>query len=104
MQPYLASWIRYDPRVEIGRLAVPILVVQGTADLQAQPTAGAELAQLNPRAELLVVDGMNHVLKIPPTGDTGQLSAYTDPSLPIPPAVPDSISRFIRRLPPKRIP
>ena len=34
VQPYLMSWLKYDPAKEIAGLSVPILVVQGTTDLQ----------------------------------------------------------------------
>ena len=34
VQPYLISWFRYTPAQEIRRLTVPVLIVQGTTDIQ----------------------------------------------------------------------
>jgi len=34
VQPYLISWMKYDPAKEIAKLEQPILVVQGTTDTQ----------------------------------------------------------------------
>ena len=34
IQPFLISWIKYDPSVELAKLEVPVLVVQGTTDIQ----------------------------------------------------------------------
>ena len=34
VQPYLISWMKYDPAEEIGKLKCPVLIVQGTTDIQ----------------------------------------------------------------------
>ncbi|GAC1651694.1 MAG: hypothetical protein NVS4B3_12770 [Gemmatimonadaceae bacterium] len=35
VQPYLISWFRYDPSAEIRKLRVPVLILQGTAQLRS---------------------------------------------------------------------
>src|SRR5690606_1952834 len=64
VQPYLMSWFRYDPPQVLAELAVPALVVHGTAD----PQVGVEQARLlhagKPDARLLIVDGMDHLLSV----------------------------------------
>jgi pimeloyl-ACP methyl ester carboxylesterase len=34
IQPYLISWFKYDPQIEIKKLTVPVLIIQGNNDLQ----------------------------------------------------------------------
>ena len=96
VQPYLASWFRYDPAEEIKRLTVPVLIVQGTTDVQVSMDDAHALAAAKPTATMLTVDGMNHVLKMVPTLDqAAQMKAYTDPTLPVAPQVIDAISSLI---------
>jgi pimeloyl-ACP methyl ester carboxylesterase len=94
VQPYLISWFRYDPAAEIAKLRIPVTIVQGTADVQVTMTDANALAGANPRAKLVVVPGMNHVLKHAPdtSSQTAILSGYTDPALPVEPAVTDAVA------------
>lgn len=101
IQPYLISWLRYNPAKEISRLSVPVLIVQGTTDIQVSVQDARLLARANPRAKLLLVEGMNHVLKAVPNESSKQIASYSDPSLPVIPDLIDSISRFSSRLPTK---
>jgi len=62
VQPYLISWFKYDPVEELAKLVIPVLVVQGTTDIQV-PVAHAELlADSNSQADFILVNEMNHVL------------------------------------------
>ena len=89
VQPFLISEARYDPAVEIAKLMLPTLIVQGTADVQIPVTDGARLHKAAPKATYLLVEGMNHVLKIAPDVSTPAAiqAGYTDPTLPIAPEV-----------------
>jgi hypothetical protein len=94
VQPYLMSWSRYDPAAEARAPGVPLLIVQGTADLQV-PVADAKiLAAANPLAALSLIPDMNHVLKRSPPGED-QRAAYSDASIPIDPRVVDAIAGFL---------
>jgi uncharacterized protein len=83
VQPYLISWLRYDPAKEIAKLSIPVLIVQGTTDLQASPEDAKRLLKGNPAAKLLFIEGMNHVLKTVPNEQKSQVSSYGDPTLPV---------------------
>ena len=95
VQPYLASWLLRDPAAEAAALRCPVLVVQGTADLQMRVADARLLAAACPGARLLLVPGMNHVLKAPAPGRTANLAAYTDPGLPLARSLVDGITRFV---------
>lgn len=95
VQPYLVSWFRYDPTIEIGRLTVPVLVIQGTTDIQVTTTDAGLLADASRDAVLLVIPGMNHVLKDVPDDPDAQLRSYSDPSLPLNRTLASAVTGFI---------
>jgi pimeloyl-ACP methyl ester carboxylesterase len=102
IQPYMISWLRYDPAKELAALSVPMLIAQGTTDIQATPEDAKLLARANPAARLLMVEGMNHVLKAVPAEREKQIASYGDPSLPVVPGLVKEIGATICRARPSR--
>ncbi len=103
VQPYLISWFRYTGTIEIAKLGVSVLIAQGTNDFQVRPAEAAALASAAPRAVIVTVVGMNHVLKISPAERAQQLQqSYVDPSIPIAPQFLDAVVTFIQRAKPRR--
>jgi pimeloyl-ACP methyl ester carboxylesterase len=98
VQPYLISWIRYVPTAEIAQLTVPVVILQGTNDIQVDPSEAKALAAAKPGAELIVIDGMSHVLKIAPADRAQNLATYGNPDLPIVPEVPRAIAALAKRI------
>jgi hypothetical protein len=96
VQPYLISWLKYDPPKEVAKLAVPVLVAQGTHDLQARADDARALAAAKPEARLLLVEGMNHVLKLTPADAKQQGGSYGDPSLPVAPKFLAEVVAFVK--------
>jgi pimeloyl-ACP methyl ester carboxylesterase len=94
VQPYLISWFKYDPAVEIAKLHGRVTIVQGTADVQVTMTDAEALKRGAPSASLVVVTGMNHVLKISPdvSSQAAVLAGYTNPKLPVAPQVIDAVA------------
>ena len=98
VQPYLLSWFRYDPAEEIAKLRVPVLIVQGTSDIQIGVADAQRLANAKPDAELRVIEGMNHVLKAAPLSREENIATYDDPELPLSDGLIESVAAFIGRL------
>jgi pimeloyl-ACP methyl ester carboxylesterase len=94
VQPYLVSYFKYDPSREIARLEVPVLIVQGTTDLQTPVDEAKRLARAQPRARLCLIEGMNHVLKRAATA-AEQRAAYSDPTVPLAPRLVEEVSAFL---------
>lgn len=92
VQPYLISALKYDPVATIKQVTVPVLIVQGDNDFQVSVQDAKLLASAQPNARLVIVPGMNHVLKEAPTDRAGNLATYGDPALPL---VPELISRVV---------
>jgi uncharacterized protein len=81
VQPYLVSWFRYDPAVVLADLDIPVLIVQGTRDLQVDDDDAERLAGANPLARRVLVSRMNHVLKEVPDDREANIAAYGRPDL-----------------------
>jgi uncharacterized protein len=99
VQPYMTSWLRVDPQVEIAHLTVPVLIAQGTLDSQVPPSDAQLLAHAQPKAKLLVIEGMNHVFKRAAADQAAQRASYSDPSLPVAPELIEGIASFVKGVP-----
>ncbi|MNX44956.1 Alpha/beta hydrolase family protein [compost metagenome] len=97
IQPYLISWFKYNPQAEIKKLNVPILIVQGNNDLQVTVKDAETLSQANKNAELLIVDKMNHIMKIVEGDKQANLESYKNESLPLSEVMTSKIISFIKK-------
>lgn len=97
VQPYLSSFLRITPAVEVARVNAPVLVIHGSTDAQIARSDAETLASAAPEATLRIFEGMNHVLKPAPAGLTQQAAAYTDSTIALAPGLVDTIAAFIRR-------
>lgn len=99
VQPYLVSLFRQDPAAAFGRLKVPALIVQGRNDIQVGVRDAELLHRAKPDAELALIDGMNHVLRIVPDDLEQQMISYRNPTAPLAEELTRRILRFIDGLP-----
>lgn len=97
VQPYVISWIKYNPSIEIKKLRIPILIIQGTTDIQVSVKNAELLAAANKRAELRIVGQMNHILKRAEMDRSKNIATYMNPDLPIVEEVPQWIEDFIKK-------
>jgi pimeloyl-ACP methyl ester carboxylesterase len=96
VQPYLISWYKYDPAVEIANLTCPVLIVQGTTDLQVSQKDADLLKAAKPDAAYALIEGMNHILKDAPLNKTENLAAYSNPDLPLTPDFVTELIAFVK--------
>jgi uncharacterized protein len=96
VQPYLISWFRQSPTEAVARLQVPVLIVQGTADVQVAVEEGERLKAAARRGEMFLVKDMSHVFKRVSADPASQMQGYTDPSVPIVPELAPRIADFLR--------
>jgi len=95
VQPYLISWFKYNPANEIKKLTIPVLILQGTNDMQVSVDDAKMLKEADPKAKLILLDSMNHVFKIIKGDRTENINSYSNPALPIDPELPADIGDFI---------
>lgn len=99
IQPYMLSWMQYDPALEIAKLTIPALIVQGTTDIQVKEIDAEALAKAYPKANKVIIKNMNHVLKEMESMDmVQQMKTYTNPDLPLHKEMSQSMIDFIEKL------
>lgn len=97
VQPYLISWFKYNPKTEIKKLTIPVLIIQGTTDIQVSVDNAQNLHSAKPDAKLLIIENMNHVLKIVSADRSENIKSYSNPDLPIASELMENIISFIRK-------
>lgn len=97
VQPYMISWIKYNPQEEIKKLTIPILIINGTKDIQIPESEAKLLHDANPKSELKIIEKMNHIFK-EINEDSENLKSYSNPNLPIMEELSLSINNFIKSL------
>ena len=59
VQPYMISWIKYNPQTEIKKLQIPSLLINGDKDIQVSVQDAQLLQQAKPNAQLHIISNMN---------------------------------------------
>lgn len=96
VQPYLISWFAYDPAVELAKLEIPVLIVDGGTDIQVGPDNALRMKQRVPTAQHVHIPTMNHILKDAPPERMENMATYSNPELPLTAELMPNIISFIR--------
>ena len=62
-QPFLYDWMQLNPKTEIKKLTIPILIINGDKDIQVSIEDAKMLHAANTDSKLVIIENMNHVLK-----------------------------------------
>ncbi|MBX9785208.1 MAG: alpha/beta hydrolase [Chitinophagaceae bacterium] len=97
VQPYLISWFKYDPKKEIAKLNIPVLVINGTTDIQVAVDNATNLHDACKQSKLVIIEGMTHLLKEGPADRNKNIALYnTTPNKPIKTELVEAIVNFIK--------
>lgn len=83
VQPFLISWIKYDPAELIKKISSHVQVIVGLEDLQVPVSEGNYLMEAMPEVRFDIIEGMNHVLKETSEDLDENLASYKNIDLPI---------------------
>ena len=98
-QPYMLSWMEYNPAEEIAKLDIPVLIISGTADIQVDVKDAELLKTANKSAQLSLIDNMNHIFrKIETKDQLVNTKSYNEPNQPLHPELVPVITEFIKEL------
>ena len=97
IQPFLISSMKYNFAAQAAKIRIPMLIINGTSDIQVDVENAKKLAAANPKAQLALIPGMNHTLKNVSASVDLQASSYTNPALPLDPQLLSVILKFIKR-------
>ena len=95
VQPYMISWLPLDPAALVAAWDGPVMIGQGTTDIQVSLTDARALGAARPDAKLVIWEGVNHLLKIAPADRAANAATYRDPDLPLAPGVVEDVAGFI---------
>lgn len=98
VQPYMISWIKYNPQQEIKKLKkIPVMIINGSADLQVQVSEAEALKQAKPDAKYLIIQDMNHVFKTVKDMAENQ-NSYVNPDLPVSEELISEMTKFVKKI------
>jgi len=95
-QSFLIEWMKFNPVEEIVKLKIPILIINGTKDIQASVSEAEILHKANPKSEIVIINNMNHIFKVI-ENDEDNLKSYLNPDLPIEKELTTSICNFLKK-------
>lgn len=98
VQNYLISWMKYNPAIELSKLNIPVLIINGDNDLQVAVSEADILNSVNKNSKKVIIEGMNHVLKLCDKTKQGNLATYSNPNLPISVDLVDAVDGFVKKL------
>ena len=96
VQGFVASLFRQEPAELLAAHDLPVLILNGGKDIQTPASDAELLAAAHADAKLVVLEDVNHVLKLVEGDDRADnLATYGDPDLPLAPGVAEAIAEFI---------
>ena len=97
LQPFMLSWMKYDPAVEIAKLSCPVLIINGDKDIQVAVSEAEILAKAKPDARYEVITNMNHILKTIEGEILENMQSYNDPEKPLSTELTAIIVDFVKK-------
>ena len=82
-QKYLMSYFKYQPLRVIKVMKVPMLIIQGTTDVQTSVADAEKFKKAKSDALLITIKGMNHIMKEAPADKDQNMATYSNPGLPL---------------------
>ena len=83
VQKYLIDASSYDPKEEISKLDIPVLIVQGSNDIQIEIKDAQLLHNAAKKSRIEIIQGMNHVFRQAPENRLLNMQTYGNPELSI---------------------
>lgn len=96
VQPFLADLFAFDPAEAAAAIALPVLVIRGSADLQIAAVDADRLSAALPQVEAIELPGMTHALKTAADDSRdANLATYADPALPLVDGLAEAVAGFL---------
>ena len=97
LQPFMSNWMQYNPKDLIKELEIPVLIINGTKDLQVAVTEAQQLKEAKEEALLEIIENMNHLLFEINGDDLVNSKSYNDNSYAVMPKVIEIMTVFIKK-------
>jgi len=96
IQSFMMNWMQYNPQEEIKKLKMPVLIINGTKDLQVEPKEAQRLNEAVPGSSLNIIENMNHVLVTIEGDNLENSKSYNESFRKISPQLIEAILRFVK--------
>ena len=97
IQPFIMNWMQYNPQEEIKKLNIPILITNGTNDIQVKEADADLLHNAVPNSKLAIIENMNHALVIYKDKDRlGNMKSYNEVNRELSKELLDALIEFIK--------
>ena len=97
VQGFLIDAFSYDPTKLIAAYSGPVLILQGSRDIQVGVADAELLARAKPEVKLAIIPDANHVLKQVTSDDhSTNLATYANPNLPLAAGIVDTLAEFVK--------
>ncbi len=97
VQPFLISYMKYNPQEVIKSAKYPILIIQGAMDSQTSIDDANKLNISNKNSKLVVIDNMNHLLRDVENAIENKMT-YGEDRLALSPSLIDEIMIFLETI------
>lgn len=98
LQPFMMSWMKYDPQTEIKKLTIPILIINGSKDIQVSGDEAQLLSASAKNSQIVIIEKMNHIL-VPIEGDNLEnTKSYNETFRDLSPELKEAILDFIQSI------
>ena len=98
VQPFILSWMKFHPKEELAKLQIPVLLINGSNDLQVDESEAQQLQEVQPDAQLVILENMNHILRKIDGDDLENSKSYNEAHLPLHPNLLPSLVEFIESI------
>lgn len=96
VQPFMISWMAHTPKDIIKNLKIPLLIINGTKDLEVSEEEASALAKANSNAKFILIKDMNHVLYTIKGDNLENSKSYNQAYRPINAKLLESVINFIK--------
>ena len=96
VQPFIRNWMKYNPQTEIAKLEIPILIINGTKDLQVSEAEAKLLHEAAKSSTLKIIENMNHVLVTIEGDDLENSKSYNESGRKLAEGLLNGLTQFIK--------
>lgn len=95
-QAFMSSWMQYHPQEIIAELSIPVLIINGTKDLQVPVEETKRLKDVSQNGSIFIIENMNHVLFQILGDDLENSKSYNEAFRQLSPELIPSILEFLK--------
>jgi len=97
VQPFMASWMKYDPIEIAKKIDIPVLVVGGTTDIQVPAEEAEVFSKGFKNGNYVIIENMNHILKTIDDIGLENQKTYMNPNLPLSDGLKLELAKFLEK-------